>query len=69
LGTKLTAALAHVTTAWIHHPAATGIDHEKATAVIGNPLIATIFLIFSVRFADIGFLVGHNSASFICFAP
>jgi hypothetical protein len=37
----------------------------KAAAVIGNPLITLIPVVLSAFHAGIGFLVGHNAASFI----
>jgi hypothetical protein len=43
----LTTALTDITTAGVDHPAATGIDHMKAAAVICNgPITAVQLLLF-----------------------
>jgi hypothetical protein len=61
---RLAAARIYITAAWIDHPAAAGIDHLKAAAVIGNPGFTAFFLTFAVRFTDIGFFFGHDTTSF-----
>jgi hypothetical protein len=66
---RLTAALAYIAAARIHHTTATGIDHVKAAAVIGNRTIAGIFLFFFLLVAVFGFLVGHLTTSFTDMAP
>lgn len=67
-GRCLTATLTDITTAWINHPAATGIDHLKAAAVIGNTAVFAGLFFLSIRFTDIEFLLGHDEASLVSIA-
>lgn len=61
----LTTALVYKTPAGVDHSAATGIDHMKATAIIHRTAVAAIVPVITVRFTDIGFIVGHSATSFI----